>query len=217
MTTTLPSMTAPRRRTLKRSVFFVALLVLLVSVFTILGVSQLMELGSAAFFFVVVAGVLVLLLFFCGLIAYARSKLISVHSLPGDDDGGRMQSVPVFYFLQTIHRPQAVDPVKDDEYWLSKDGEKIYLDSKQEAKDQCPICLCDIDPMEATIGVSACCKRELHVKCAQEYFNTIRQVKCVYCRKNVEEFNSNLDGMTTAAPTPEPTLNSGASPRASQV
>ena len=172
---------------------FAGLLILLVSVFTVLGVSQVMELGSAAFFFVVVAGVLVLLCFFCGLIAYARAKLLSVHN-------GDAESAPVFYFLQTIHRAVVEDPVPDEAYWLKHEGEKVYVDEKLD-REQCPVCLCDMDATETATGVSACCKREIHVKCAQDYFNTIRHVKCVFCRKDIPSEDANITA-TTVCPTP---------------
>ena len=197
-----------RRSTVRRSLLFVGLLVILVSVFTVLGVSQVMELGSAAFFIVVVVGVLVLLLFFCGLIAYARAKLLSVQTL-GEHDVGQSSfgSVPVFYYLQTIHRQPELEPINDFDYWLkSEPNEPCTLDEEID-DDQCPICLCEIDHKETATGISACCRRQLHVKCAQDYFNTIRQVKCVFCRKNHE------DADTTAGLTPSPL----ATPRANQV
>lgn len=212
----LPTHHSRRKRTVKRSLLFSALLIILVSVFTVLGVSQIMELGSVAFFLVVVAGVLVLLLFFCGLIAYARAKLISVHGIgQGEDSQSPIQSVPVFYYLQTIHRPIALEPVNDDNYWLKDDfsGEKIHTDSAF-GKDceQCPICLCEIDHDATATGISACCKRQLHVKCAQDYFNSIRHVKCVFCRRNIDEPQNAPDVDTTAA-TPSPLT----SPRTPQV
>ena len=166
-----------RRRTVRRSVFFVSILVMLICVFTVLGVSQVLELGSATFFLVVVAGVVVLLCFFCALIAYARAKLISVQNINASSE----QSLPVFYYLQTIHRPAKPDPVPDEQYWESN-----MTSPNSKEPEQCPICLCDMNPAKsAAIGLSACCKRHLHVKCAQQYFNTVRQVKCVFCRKEL--------------------------------
>ena len=194
----MSDLTAPqqqRRRRIRRTILFVGLLILLVSIFTVLGVSQVMELGSAAFFFVVVAGVLVLLCFFCGLIAYARAKLLSVQS-PDTDT-----TAPVFYFLQTIHRSVVEDPVPDEAYWLKHDGDKIYVDAKTES-EQCPVCLCDMDPNATATGISACCKREIHIKCAQDYFNSIRHVKCVFCRKDIPNSEDPNTTVTTACPSP---------------
>jgi hypothetical protein len=203
----IPSPPQQRRSTVRRSLLFAGLLVILVSVFTVLGVSQVMELGSAAFFIVVVAGVFVLLLFFCGLIAYARAKLLSVHAMSDDLGQSPFESVPVFYYLQTIHRQPEIEPINDFDYWLkSEPNEPIKVDDGID-DDQCPICLCEIDHKQTATGMSACCRRQLHVKCAQDYFNTIRQVKCVFCRKNHEDVD------TTAALTPSPL----ASPRANQV
>lgn len=181
-----------RRKSRTKTVFFIAILVLLVATFTVLGVSRVIELGSAAFFVVVIAGVLVLLCFFCGLIAYARAKLLSVQNA---QPIANQDAIPVFYFLETIHRTVAQDPVPDDEYWL-KDAaceEKIFQ------SEQCPVCLCDMHELDAATGISACCKREIHVKCAQEYFNTVRRVKCVFCRKD-------LDNSMTSTACPSPVL-----------
>ena len=178
---------------------------MLICVFTVLGVSQIMELGSATFFTVVAAGVLVLLSFFCALIAYARAKLISVQNLNAPSGP---HSLPVFYYLQTIHRPIPVDPVPDEEYWLkTKTTGPASIESKE--PEQCPICLCDMRPSKSPTRVSACCKRQIHVKCAQQYFNTVRQIKCVFCRKELtpEVPASRI----TQCPDPSPSRNPTAS------
>lgn len=201
----MTGLSAGRRKSWMRSIFFIGILVLLVAAFTVLGVSRVMELGSAAFFFVVTAGVLVLLCFFCGLIAYARSKLIAVHGATDPSQtGDRLQSVPVFYFLETIHRTTPQEPVADDEYWSKYEAEK---EVKAE-DDQCPICLCDMDRVQTATGISACCKREIHIKCAQDYFNSIRRVKCVFCRKDHEEAaNTSLNTTCPSPPVQEQSIN----------
>jgi hypothetical protein len=185
-----------RRKSWIKTIFFVAILVLLVAAFTVLGVSRVVELGSAAFFLVVTAGVLVLLCFFCGLIAYARAKLLSVHNSTAEPNLVGDNQLPVFYYLQTIHREVQLDPVPDDDYWAKTAEEKEVTD-----KEQCPICLCEMDKYETATGISACCKREIHVKCAQDYFNSIRHVRCVFCRKDVEE-SANVSLNTTCPVSP---------------
>lgn len=153
----------------RRSFFVFSIVVLLILVFTVVAVAHIMDLGSAAFLIVVVAGAVVLLCFFCGLLAYARSRLSQADS-----------NLPVFYYLQTIHRDNpATIHVDDDAYWLQK-----FEDSPRSAnsKDSCPICLCAIDPMETATGTSNCCKKELHMGCAQNYFNAIGAVRCPLCR-----------------------------------
>jgi hypothetical protein len=200
-TTVGPVTSSQRRKTWLRSIFFVGVLVLLVATFVVLGVSRVMELGSAAFFFVVTAGVLVLLCFFCGLIAYARAKLLSVQANQETQQAG---DTPVFYFLETIHRTVPLEPVADDDYWY-KDGcenhEVLIEDERKGDNEQCPICLCEMDPLQTATGLSACCRREIHIKCAQDYFNSIRRVKCVFCRKDVEE-TANTSLITTCPSPP---------------
>lgn len=188
--------TGRRQRTVRRSVFFVTMLIMLICVFTVLGVSQVMELGSATFFIVVVAGVLVLLCFFTALIAYARAKLISVQNL-----NSPTARLPVFYYLQTIHRPVQLDPVPDTPYWLKTPTRTNIISAKE--VEQCPICLCDMLPSKSPIGVSACCKRQIHIKCAQQYFNTVRQVKCVFCRQELTT-GKPQQCLSYCPPTPSP-------------
>jgi hypothetical protein len=192
-----------RRKSWKKTIFFIGILVLLVATFTVLGVSRVMELGSAGFFIVVTAGVLVLLCFFCGLIAYARAKLLSVQTAadPNAGHGTDGREMPVFYFLQTIHREVPLDPVPDEEYWMKSGGaEVVDQELKISPDEHCPVCLCEMDPNQTATGVSACCKRLIHVKCAQDYFNSIRHVRCVFCRKDVEEAANTT--LNTTCPSP---------------
>lgn len=159
-----------------------SVLVVLICVFTVVGVAHIMELGSAAFFVVVVAGALVLLCFFCGLIAYARARVMAVREAEGHGRHGDL-AVPVFYFLQTAsHSRSDLRPVNDSPYWSTREL------SEKDLLDQCPICLCDFEsdpPVRA--GVSQCCDRPLHVQCAKKYFNTVQRIQCPLCRHASEQ------------------------------
>jgi hypothetical protein len=195
---------ARRKKTWVRSILFIGILVLLIAAFTVLGVSRVLELGSTAFFFVVTAGVLVLLCFFCGFIAYARSKLLAVHDANDPSQNAeRLQSIPVFYFLETIHRTIPQEPIPDDEYWCKDDDGEGKVQ-----EDLCPICLCDMDKVHTATGISSCCRREIHIKCAQDYFNSIRRVKCVFCRQDHEEAaNMSMNTTCPSPPVPEQSIH----------
>ena len=155
------SLTPPRK-----SLLAVSLVVLLMCVFTIIAVAHFMHLGSAAFFIVVIASAVVLLAFFCGLLAYSRARL----------QAGGLDDMPVFYYLETARRSDPVRPVDDFEFWASS------TTSLNGQISSCPICLCDVDPIEQATGQSKCCSKELHIACAQKYFNAIQKIQCPLCR-----------------------------------
>lgn len=157
----------------RKSFVFLSVLAVLICVFTVVAVAHIMELGSSAFFVVVVTGALVLMCFFCALISYARGRLLQRAN--GTTDG-----LPVFYYLQTIHRSSSTQRnIDDDSFWVKGFYEEEEVKS---VEDSCPICLCDIDSIETATGISQCCRKELHVACAQKYFNAIQQVRCPLCR-----------------------------------
>lgn len=164
-----------------------SVLVVLICVFTVVGVAHIMELGSAAFFVVVVAGAMVLMCFFCGLIAYARARLLAVRMAVGDNQAsvGMRDSVPVFYYLPTSNSTRTAQ-VDASCFWMDPhDIQNVSINSEfsDSFNDQCPICLTDIDSIElGQTGVSGCCRRPLHVQCAQKYFNTVQRVQCPLCR-----------------------------------
>ncbi len=181
------------RSAIRRPVLMLSVLVVLICVFTVVGVAHIMELGSAAFFVVVVAGAVVLMCFFCGLIAYARARLLAVRIAAGESiRNGSSSSVPVFYFLQTSPPRAHLTPVDSTCYWSTEapPNPEVYIQEKKDSSsslpvvsnDQCPICLCDFENSPALTGTSECCKRPIHVQCAQKYFNTVQRVQCPLCR-----------------------------------
>lgn len=177
------------RSAIRRPVLMLSVLVVLICVFTVVGVAHIMELGSAAFFVVVVAGAMVLMCFFCGLIAYARARLLAVRIAAGDPMNGENDaSVPVFYFLQTNPPRTHLAPVDASGFWSSEAPEQVYIEKKNSGviNEQCPICLCDFEITSTLTGTSKCCKRPIHVQCAQKYFNTVQRVQCPLCRHALE-------------------------------
>jgi hypothetical protein len=198
-----------REQSIRRNklIILLSILFLAICVFIIIGVSNILQVGSVTFFVVVVAGSLVFLWFFFALLALFKSKRSETGNIIYPTDA----TVPVYYFLQTIRRPDeeaVLEPVDDTDYWARADGDFVFdqkhllrsQSNKSASGDPCPICLCDMDLVELVdTGISQCCKRPIHFKCARKYFNVVRRVQCPLCRHAVISPNA-----STQAPTPEP-------------
>jgi len=171
-------------------IILVSLLFIIICVFIIVGVSRIVEIGSVAFFIIIIAGSLVFMCFFFALVALAKSAGGTFHATAATaasspiavstaiNNDNPLPQVPVFYFLETIHRQEEEKIVPDDGYWNLTPPPMIRTESQ---KDVCAICLCDLDTTINT-GVSNCCRRRIHVKCAQKYFNVVQRVQCPLCR-----------------------------------
>ena len=238
-----PQSDSPVENTIRKNKLIILLSVLFVIVCAIVVVivSNILDVGSVPFFVVVVLGALVFMCFLSALVALVKSSLAPSHT--GDfsanrqldyadhpnmvglsdsrDSANLSPSVPVFYYLQTIHRPTDnadQDPVDDAEYWVKGDEvwmaaycekfliRNISAKSARSVKSEtskgevCAICLCDMDPSQTAVtGVSNCCKRAIHIRCAQKYFNVVRRVQCPLCRHVVVSPNT-----STQASSPPP-------------
>ena len=209
-----------REVSLRRNKLIILLSVLFVvlCVFIIIGVSNIIQIGSVSFFVFIVSGSLIFLWFFFALISLARVRggrlsMGSSHNMTNQtsatqtniDSSGGLNS-PVFYFLQPIRRSDElaiVDPVDDGEFWAKggdMGGDSKSLDLRGATTEEpCPICLCEMDLAGNLTGISNCCKRPIHLRCARKYFNVLRRVQCPLCRHAIVSPNT-----STQAATPEP-------------
>ena len=216
-------------------IILVSLLFIVICVFIIVGVSRIVEIGSVAFFVIIVTGSLVFMCFFFALVALAksvpnpsstahltvgavirRSTTVSAQGVNDNDDNSSLPQVPVFYFLETIHRKpnengEEVKNVPDDSFWeivdhhhpiMSPPIVTLSLKRSESQKDVCAICLCDFETTTNSTGVSNCCKRRLHVKCAQKYFNVVQRVQCPLCRHQTLTPTTGDNSLISSSPSP---------------
>jgi len=204
-----PSASA-RENSIRRNklIILVSLLFIVICVFIIVGVSRIVEIGSVPFFIIIIAGSMVFMCFFFALVALAKSTTaatistyhaaLTVHDNTLYNDDNPLPQVPVFYFLETIHREDEEDEkiVPDDGYWTNQ------IIRTESQKDVCAICLCDLDSINT--GVSNCCKRRLHVKCAQKYFNVVQRVQCPLCRHTTTPPTTGENSLISSSSTTPP-------------
>ena len=220
-------------------IILVSLLFIVICVFIIVGVSRIVEIGSVAFFVIIVTGSLVFMCFFFALVALAKSvpnSSSTAHHTVGaagivgrsnnssgqgvndddDDNNNSLPQVPVFYFLETIHRKpnvngEEVKNVPDDSFWeivdhhhpiMSPPIVTLSLKRSESQKDVCAICLCDFETTTNSTGISNCCKRRLHVKCAQKYFNVVQRVQCPLCRHLTLTPPTGDNSLISSSPSP---------------
>ena len=175
-----------------RRLYFLSGAATLIVIGLLIGTAHLLNLNPSAYFIVIMLGIIIpmiaLLLFLTVLRFRSRPPV----------DSETDHTWAIIYYSSSFGAGRHGVPVDDSEVWKTDSSSPLHRELSK--NPQCAICLTEIDVFQTACAKSKCCSNLFHIRCAQDYFNSIKIMKCPLCRcQRIQGFSATVTANRAAA------------------